>query len=253
MNSRLNEIVDSGLAHVYSMFEAHPEMQKLLRDMSFAVCSDLGGVSPEHNLFPRLLAEKGVRFFEANFNAILGQVQSLDADFRIDCSEGCSYCCSSHITVMPQEAFNIGLHLAQKWGESDFTALAEECLETADHLEKTTLKEFTQNYFQPCPFLKENRCSIYEVRPIVCRNWISSSLEICIKSFESRNKIAVPQNAMIMVQKDLVFVGQEAYLADFGISGRIGSFLPLMAQVMTDFEGAYDRWLKGEVLTGQMG
>jgi len=58
---------------------------------------------------------------------------------------------------------------------------------------------------------------------------------------------------MIMVQKDLVFVGQEAYLADFGISGRIGSFLPLMAQVMTDFEGAYDRWLKGEVLTGQMG
>ncbi len=252
MNSRLNEIVDSGLAHVYTMFEAHPEMKKLLRDMSFAVCSDLGSVSPEHNLFPRLLAEKGVSFFEANFNAILGQVQSLDADFQIDCSEGCSYCCSSHITVMPQEAFNIGLHLAQKWGESDFTALAEECLETADHLEKTTLKEFTQNYFQPCPFLKENRCSIYEVRPILCRNWISTDLDACKKSFNTKNKVTVPQNALIMVQKDLVFSGQQAYLAGFGIKGGIGSFMPMLAQILTDFEGSYAKWLSGEKLDGQM-
>lgn len=252
MDSKFDEIVDDGLAHVYTLFEAHPEMKKLLRDMSFAVCTDLGGISPEDNLFPRLLAEKGIGFFEDNFNAVLGQVRSLDSNFTVACSTGCSHCCFSYITLMPQEAFNIGFHLAQSLSDSEFIAYAKKCIEGAAPLESTSLKDFAKNYFQACPFLQDNKCSIYEVRPIVCRNWISSDLNACVSSFESKNKIAVPQNSMIMAQKDLVFAGQQAYLEGFGINGSLAAFLPLMAQIMVDFEGTYNKWLKGEILKGQM-
>ncbi|GKT28834.1 Putative zinc- or iron-chelating domain containing protein like protein, partial [Aduncisulcus paluster] len=165
--------------------------------------------------------------------AMLGQVQSLDPEFKVACTAGCSYCCSSHITVTPQEAFCIALHLAAECFEDDFVRLSEGCLAAADDFVPGQLKEFVQDYFQPCPFLKDNQCAIYEVRPILCRNWISHDLEACKK-------------------KDLVFTGQQAYLAGFGIEGGIGSFMPMMAQILTDFEGTYAKWLSGEKLNGQM-
>lgn len=252
MDHRLEKMVDENLAHVCRMFDAHPEMKSLLRDMSFAVCADLAGIEPAHDNFPVLLAEKCSRLFEANFRAILAQVESLDPGFRTACSSGCSYCCSSHITLTPQEAFNIGLHLSRTCEELEFIRLAEECVAGANGLEAVGLQEFARNYFKSCPFLQDNKCSIYEVRPIVCRNWISADLSACVSSYESGNKVTVPQNALIMVQKDLIFAGQQAFLAGFGINGSIGSFLPLMAQVLTDFEGTYARWLSGELLRGQM-
>ncbi|HAS87700.1 MAG TPA: YkgJ family cysteine cluster protein [Desulfovibrio sp.] len=252
MTKSLDEIIDSILGNVYPLFEAHPEMQKLLRDMSLAVCADSASVSPEDQMFPASLARKGISLFEANYNAILGQVQSFDSNFKIACGPGCSYCCSSHITVTPQEGFNIGLHLAATRDADKFTALAEQCLEIAADLESITLEEFAKNYFQACPFLNDGKCSIYEVRPVLARNWISTEVQACKKSFDSKNKITVPQNSLIMVQKDLIYAGQAAYLAGFGIDGNICSFMPLMAQIMTDFEGTYSRWLSGEKLNGQM-
>ncbi|NDV25763.1 YkgJ family cysteine cluster protein [Desulfovibrio sp. JC010] len=252
MKKSLDEVIDSILANVYPLFEEHPELKKLLRDMSLAVCADSGSISPEQELFPSLLAQKGIGLFEANFNAILGQVQSLDPAFKIACGAGCSYCCSSHITVTPQEGFHIGLHLAATRSADEFTELAEQCLAIAAGLESATLEEYAKNYFQPCPFLKADKCSIYEVRPVLARNWISTDVEACRKSFDSKNKISVPQNSLIMVQKDLIYAGQAAYLAGFNIDGNICSFMPLMAQIMTDFEGTYAKWLSGEKLAGQM-
>ncbi len=251
MQGRLEGIVEKVLGHSLDLFREHPEMQKLLRDMSFAVCADLKGIDPEHNLFPKLLADKGIDFFEANFRAFLGQVQSLDPGFKVDCKAGCSYCCSSHITVMPQEAFNIALHLARNCSVDAFTELAEQCYAVSKELDDMTVEEFAENYFRPCPFLVDNECSIYEVRPIVARNWISTDVKACKKSYDSGNKVAVPQNSLIMVQKDLIYAGQAAYLDGFGINGQICSFIPLMGQVLADFEGTYAKWLSGDKLIGQ--
>ncbi|CCO23690.1 YkgJ family cysteine cluster protein [Maridesulfovibrio hydrothermalis] len=252
MESRLEEIIDSSLAHAYAMFEKHPEMKKWLRDMSFAVCSELSGVDPSHNLFPRLLAEKGIKCFEDNFSLIAEQVKTFDSSFQVACSTGCSYCCFSHITLMPQEAFNIALHLAQTCTEEDFTTLTQGCVLGASGFESGKPAEFAKKYFRPCPFLRSGKCSIYKVRPIVCRNWISSDLNACIASHRSKDKVSVPQNALIMIQKDLIFAGQKAYLSGQGINGSIASFLPLMEEILTDFEEAYAKWTTGGTLQGQI-
>ncbi|WP_321402303.1 YkgJ family cysteine cluster protein [Maridesulfovibrio sp.] len=252
MSKSLDEIIDDGLAYVLPLFKEHPEMVRFLREMSMAVCADCGSITPEMQQFPLLLAEKGTALFGANFSAVLGQVENLDPEFKVVCAAGCSYCCSSHITLSPQEAFRIALHLAADRPEDEFIRLTEECLSAASEFVPGQLKVFAQSYFQPCPFLKDNRCSIYEVRPILCRNWISTDLEACRKSFNTQNKVTVPQNALIMVQKDLIFTGQQAYLAGFGIEGGIGSFMPMLAQILTDYEGSYAKWLGGEKLNGQL-
>ncbi|SDL46489.1 Putative zinc-or iron-chelating domain-containing protein [Maridesulfovibrio ferrireducens] len=252
MNSSPENVINNELAHVYAMFEAHIELQKWFKDMALAVCADLKGLTPDNELFARMIADKGMRCFEANFNAVVGQISNLDPTFQVACREGCSYCCFSHITLVPQEAFNIALYLAEKLDASDFEKIVEVCVEGAEGFDSAGLHEFTMKYFRPCPFLKDNKCSIYEVRPIACRNWISHDLGPCIKSHESKDCIAVPQNAVIMIQKDLIFAGQQAFLDELGINGHIASFLPLMEQVLTDYEGTYASWLSGESLRGQM-
>lgn len=252
MKNSLDEIIDSNFAHISLLFKEHPEMIKSLRDMSMAVCADCANITPEMQQFPVLLAEKGAVLFGANFSAIQEQVESLDPEFKVACAAGCSYCCSSHITLTPQEVFRIALHLAANCSEDEFIRLTEECMTAAGSFIPGQLKEFAKEYFRPCPFLKDDQCSIYEVRPVLCRNWISTDLEACRKSFNTKNKVTVPQNALIMIQKDLVFTGQQAYLAGFGIEGGIGSFMPMMAQVLTDFEGSYDKWLSGEKLNSQI-
>lgn len=251
MSGRIDEIVEKNLAPALKLFAEHPEMQNLLRDMSYAVCASLKGIEPSHRLFPKLLAEKGIELFEANFNAILAQIRILDPAFNVACAAGCSYCCSSHITLMPQEAFNIALHMARNFPEDIFEELSGLCCGIASELEKMSLAEFAGKYFRSCPLLVDDKCSIYDVRPVLARNWISTDLKACIASYESGNTITVPQNSLIMVQKELIYAGAAAYLDGFGINGQICSFIPLLAAAMTDFEGTYSRWLAGERLPGQ--
>ena len=63
------------------------------------------------------------------------------------CKKGCSACCHQTINIFPDEGDLIK--------ESGF------------HIPKT--------FNNTCPFLKENICSIYEIRPVACRNHLSVS------------------------------------------------------------------------------
>ena len=69
------------------------------------------------------------------------------------CTKGCSYCCHISVSVTPYEAALIGQVI---------------------HTPPIPIKysnPFRVSKFAgvPCPFLKDNSCSIYNIRPIVCR------------------------------------------------------------------------------------
>lgn len=81
----------------------------------------------------------------------------------MQCKNGCSQCCYVSLSV-----FNVEAQLIKDW----FTALKES--------EKEVLREkwltpaqVKENFFgepkESCPFLVNESCSIYEVRPIICR------------------------------------------------------------------------------------
>lgn len=47
---------------------------------------------------------------------------------------------------------------------------------TYHHIEHVTIDKLLQDFAKSdaelmCPFLKENKCSIYQVRPLICRLW----------------------------------------------------------------------------------
>lgn len=84
------------------------------------------------------------------------------------CREGCSACCHMATAISTSEAKVISKHTGLPFNDVEF--------DLPDRSEQ--VKKYMG---VPCPFLKDNRCSIYEVRPSACRaNFnISDYPEIC--------------------------------------------------------------------------
>lgn len=76
------------------------------------------------------------------------------------CGSGCSHCCNMAVTVNSYEAEVIRKATGQYMVEAGRSAV--EFGATADQLHE-------KYRGVPCPFLKEGKCSIYSVRPIICR------------------------------------------------------------------------------------
>lgn len=88
---------------------------------------------------------------------LMEQVGDLRAPY-LACSAGCSACCKTiPVEISDLEAKHI----------SDATGIAYRTFTPGRHSMKATDPEWKNT---PCPFLKDDRCSIYEHRPYNCRS-----------------------------------------------------------------------------------
>jgi len=71
------------------------------------------------------------------------------------CKQGCSYCCNIAATITTTEARIIGKYVGRK------PLVLTKRVDIFGNIPKYS--------GTPCPFLKQGRCSIYEVRPLACR------------------------------------------------------------------------------------
>lgn len=70
------------------------------------------------------------------------------------CRSGCSYCCHTSVAVSLLEAQMIG------------DAIGQAPLNVPPRQSREGIEQYHR---QPCPFLKNSKCSIYSVRPMACR------------------------------------------------------------------------------------
>jgi hypothetical protein len=108
------------------------------------------------------LPEK-LRNLNASKSVKLRKVYQLADEFSrlmapyIACANGCSHCCHHGVEISSLEATSI----------SNFSGRA------ARPIQKSILRTDKPYRGSPCPFLVEDSCSVYEVRPLVCRNHAS--------------------------------------------------------------------------------
>lgn len=79
------------------------------------------------------------------------------AESFIACGKGCSACCRMNVTISSMEAER----LAQFSGKS------------INRVDRHTYHETSRFAGVACPFLVENTCSVYEIRPYACRAHVS--------------------------------------------------------------------------------
>lgn len=92
---------------------------------------------------------------------------------KIACRMGCAFCCYIPVECTEQEA-----RLAYE--ASDPSAVREAISSRGD------------TNFESCPFLRDNQCTVYEVRPLACRQYTSVSAMDCAKAhFERDDKAKI--------------------------------------------------------------
>jgi Fe-S-cluster containining protein len=96
-------------------------------------------------------------------------IEVLPSKAQHACAPGCDFCCYLPVDVLTPEAFRIAAYLEQTRSPEELATLVYRLGAQGQH-------DFG---IRPCVFLANGRCSIYEVRPMVCRGYNSLSKERC--------------------------------------------------------------------------
>jgi Fe-S-cluster containining protein len=113
------------------------------------------------------------------------------------CSKGCSSCCYMATLTFSIEVEEIGIRVGKK--PKPFKGI----FKNIDDATLTKVQDEIQGI--PCTFLKDNQCSIYDIRPLACRlhHNLSEVSFMCDTSLKSEDtcipKIDFPQFTFAMV------------------------------------------------------
>lgn len=160
----------------------------------------------------------------------------------IACKKGCGYCCHSFVAALPPEVFRLAQVVrASKSGSLD----AEAVVARAQPLRGLT-PEQRFGAKLACPLLVEGMCSVYDSRPLVCRQTTSVSLPACIEEYDgvqgdghveiSPTHLAHASNAYVAMLAALIALGHSTQAYELGA----------MLEVALSSPDSEQRWVDGE-------
>lgn len=96
----------------------------------------------------------------------------------IACKSGCFYCCHLKIDVQPSEAFILADHIRKNFTDEERKRIEDQA--RANWTKIQPLTDMQQRLAAlPCPLLKDGKCSVYSVRPSLCRTMHSRRVQPC--------------------------------------------------------------------------
>lgn len=161
------------------------------------------------------------------------------------CQVGCTYCCYMYATASVPEILVILGHIITNLTEQELGALKARVAAT----DKITHN--LDGYGRllagvPCPLLVDGKCSVYSVRPLVCRGYNSYNWAACAdNSRRSRVWKDIPHN---LVRRNSHSAALDGMLAGLGDVGLAGGSLELVAalQIVLNTPDVLERWQAGE-------
>ena len=165
-------------------------------------------------------------------------IEALPSKAQHACAPGCDFCCYLPVDVLAPEAFRIAAHLEQ-------TRSPEELANLVYRLGAQGQHDFG---VRPCVFLANGRCSIYEVRPMVCRGYNSLLKERCeayhhdasVDLKGTKDRVA---GRLAEAMEDGVVAGLEA----LGLDAQWYELHSAVLRALETTDGAA-RWARGEAV-----
>jgi Fe-S-cluster containining protein len=124
-----------------------------------------------------------------------GLFESLDAYYAqnpppvpLGCAPGCAHCCHNQVRATLPEILTLVMHLRETRTELEREGLRQALAGHNRHVRGVADLDIPRDL--PCIFLKNDRCSVYEVRPFACRGWHAIDREDCRRAFELRDPMA---------------------------------------------------------------
>lgn len=160
------------------------------------------------------------------------------ADYEMmDCKAGCGTCCIVNVAVLDPEVVNIGKYLRSTCTVAELTTLKQSMRNLLVHICDLDEDERIATR-KRCVFLTaDGNCSIYPVRPLLCRAITSINANDCLDSLAMQalgEQIPVTMN---LFQKSLFDVTYQALAAALAGVGLNDSSRELTAAVLAYLEG----------------
>jgi hypothetical protein len=160
------------------------------------------------------------------------------------CKEGCDWCCHLTVGTSVPEVARIVEYLRQTLSPEEFLALRERVSRLDEQRRK--LKAASQGELRlPCALLSDHRCSVFPLRPLMCRGFNSSEAAQCERFVNAPSGLPPPIYAPQLRLSAFVLDGMRAGLAQAGLSGELLE-LTAALRVALDTPGAIERFLAGE-------
>lgn len=138
----------------------------------------------------------------------------------LDCKAGCSYCCRKPgVLVTIPELLRIVEHLHAACDENAVDSVRQRARAYVTELAGRGFDQPTNESF-PCPLLRDDRCSVYDIRPLTCRGYNSTSVEACRQAHDSQ-EVTVPLFALIKDVTDGATVGTATTLRAAGFNDSL--------------------------------
>lgn len=161
-------------------------------------------------------------------------------DYRppLKCQKACSYCCRKPgVLIAVPELVRILDYVQQHFDEGMAAALRDRAARYAAQVDGRDLHQ-PRSESVPCPLLVDDLCSVYEVRPLVCRSYNSTSAEACRRAHDNP-AVLVPIFAPLKDVTDGATVGMAQRLRESGLSEAmvdLGTALHLALSADSDRE-----------------
>ncbi|WP_320044655.1 YkgJ family cysteine cluster protein [uncultured Desulfobacter sp.] len=145
---------------------------------------------------------------------IVDALESSNQSPTVACRSGCSYCCHSQIHVLPIEVLLILSFLSECFTRKQILLLMDRIDQRLQRTREKSLGSlFSIKDKLPCIFLENGMCSIYEVRPFICRAWNSMDSSLCKKIFDSGK---FDDEIEASSARNLIFESSRSLFSDFG-------------------------------------
>jgi Fe-S-cluster containining protein len=202
-------------------------------------------LQPERLAWKRKLQ---VHAFDELKQAMLGAYERLD--FRIQqhidgsgqsvaCHKGCSWCCRGvKVEVRAPEALVIADRIRAD-------ARLRSSLEAAATKRRTMKTSVLAASRDACPFLDQDRCAIYDVRPMTCRNHCCTEAAACKRAFDRPEaKVALSLHMPAVAAASVSVLGLRWALDELELDYRTFELTNAVAVALQD--DAANKWLHGE-------
>jgi Fe-S-cluster containining protein len=165
---------------------------------------------------------------------------------RLGCKSGCAWCCYQSVEVTIPEAILVAGELGDPADRRRQTVL-----DYADRFRGKSLME-RHRARQPCALLVDNRCSVYDNRPLMCRGMMAPDGEACraahVAALTGKDApVEVFAVAQYFILGDQA--GLRGILKDMGLQYDLVDMTQAVAAILRD-PGIIDRWLAREPAFG---
>jgi uncharacterized protein len=195
----------------------------------------------EKSLYKSLIANRNKVFAIHSIQQLHQRIDVLASKVKMKpsaqfhCKPGCSFCCTLRIEALPPEVFLLARHLS-KLNAATLSALIEKLKEHALKAKGVKMEDF----FLPCPLLLDGKCSVYALRPSMCRKYFSLDVEACKKP-----EASAPEDSEMYMKSAAMLYGTNKAYGRAKLPNESHELGQALLVALVDSK-AEDRWFNGE-------